>query len=301
MRKTNLGIVVLVILLISNVIILQQINGVKEDIQHLRGDINSTRSWVQNSVNGVTNSVRNMVSDIEKEKRWITPVEVSLGEKNRNKQEVNLSWQIKDYTQGSEVYFYYRNTNSDTFQKISAKNIAGSTFAVDIELALDLKPEIRINKEYPSEISTNEKAIKAERIKEEKFKEAKMRALSSYSYEYYVEVHTGDNIRASEQKRLNLEKLKYIEFSRVQVNITYVDEAKYSFTVYEEMYGTSSNKLEKIFIKGIDSNGNSFKEQFAPRDKTVFTKTIDLGASPQRAELILEYDTGKIISEEVDL
>lgn len=270
-------IILLVVVLISNVFVLQKVYEVDQEVAYLKSNISSIKSDVLSSVN-------NLKNDFTEQNRWITPVEMSLGEKKENLQQVNLNWQVKDYTQGDQVYFYYRKVGSNNFKKVLAKNMAGSMFGVTIEVALNFTPEIFITEKYSNHFPQDNNKIIEENSR------------SSLVYEYYVEVQNGNSIRASEKESLDLSKLKYAEFSRINVNVAYIDETKYSFTVYEEMYNRSCNKLENVYIKNMDG----IKEKFSKRD-SIFTKTIDLEKSPEKIELILEYDTGKTITKEISL
>lgn len=289
MQNKNIIILFLLILvLISNTFVLFKINEVKEELMYLKDNVSSIKFDVRNSVN----NVRNMVNDINEQTRWITPVKVSLGEKRGNKQIVNLSWQVRDYTQNSQVNFYLRPGANNTFQKIPVENTGGSTFAVDIETLLDLEPEFTIITEHPSTSSQNETIGIEEKS-----------STASLVHEYYVEVREGKNIKSSEPATLNLgNKLRSREFAPIKLAIAYLSETKYSLTVFEEERGDNSNKLTKVSVNGIDDIGNSFNKELTKQDKAIFTTTIELGENtPQKIKLLLKYDTGKTISKELSL
>lgn len=69
-------IILLVVVLISNVFVLQKVYEVDQEVAYLKSNISSIKSDVLSSVN-------NLKNDFTEQNRWITPVEMSLGEKKK--------------------------------------------------------------------------------------------------------------------------------------------------------------------------------------------------------------------------
>ncbi|MDW7685018.1 MAG: hypothetical protein SCK29_13000 [Bacillota bacterium] len=294
MKNVNqIVVLILGIVLISNLVVLQQVNQTNKDIVNLRVEIASIRNETQNSINTVGSMVRNAINDISEETRWVTPVEVSLGQEKQDKQEINLSWQIKDYTEGSQVYFYYRKADTSPFERVPAENIAGGSFRANIEVSLDFEPELMIESDSDIMPPTEREATEA-KIKEEKFKTQRV-------YDYYIEVQDGNSIKTSEQARFDLGKFRHLGFAWVRVNIARVDNDSYSFTVYEETsYDNIDNKLEEVFLKQDGANRVPLVKEITQQGRTIFIKTFNLDEPAYHADLILKYDTGKIITKKIN-
>ncbi len=279
---------ILVIVLIINIILLGKVGDLNNQIQNLRHDYNS----LQSGISSISGNVNSTLDRFTREQSWITPVRVD-DEKTKVDGEQGLAvlnWQIKDFREGAEVVFHYRQNESGEFTAVPAKNIGDGFFEIEIPFEITVEPfwEIGVSKRTMGGTATSEHVVERPRQ-------------DYQSVSYYVSMKTGDVIRSSEIAYVDVAYLAKIKYEPIVGNID-INNNKYYISLYE--YTHNANRFE--FIKAKFYNGSKIVAEKAVevQDNAGPTRTYSLtydGGSQDISHLVIEveYTNGKTFERKV--
>ena len=198
-----------------------------------------------------------------KEQSWISPVEVN-DEKTivGNEQGIAvLNWQIKDYREGAEVIFHYRQAASEEFKDIPAVNKGAGFFEVNLPMEIKVEPfwDIQVVRSEKFGTATSEIAKPAEQ---------------TVGYSYYVSMKTGDIIKSSEVSYFDVGYLAKVKYEPIRGHVE-IKNNKYSISLVEnqdfasvlvKFYDGSNVIATKAMHVPNDQNGPRLTEHFSYRD-----------------------------------
>lgn len=220
----------------------QQMNQVISEVSNIRME---TQNQAQN--------IRSSLAEFREEQRWATPVDIhpltSGGQES-----VLLTWQIKEYEEGSPVEFFYRRQGEQVFTSLAAENAGGSTFQVTFPLdSIPQEPAFRVAYNVKNPAGSNSGKIA------EQSKPAKPDLEDpGYLYEYYITVRQGGQVRSTEPSRLDLGKLALYNFSPVTVQIEENQRrGELHVSIYEEGPVEPQHRLTGAYLEVYpDKNSN---------------------------------------------
>jgi hypothetical protein len=223
--------------------------------------------------------IRDMVGQIQEDQAWLSDIEIKAAEATEGKPVMTFSWQIKDYTEGSEVRFHYRKSGEEAFQQLTANTMSTGSFEVQLELEAETQPQWFIDTRYDGK--DNQIAGKVE--------------TNSYTLEYYISVDNGNRVISSSIERTNLQKIITI-YSGIETNVEinknnlphrikfYWDEDKY--------------RPEKVALEVY--NGSSVvKEELKTKDERNEVVWQPSTKSFSKLVAIVQYEDGKTFQKEI--
>lgn len=241
MRTNRSLFITVVIVLILNLIMLSKIGDLTNQIRNLSHDYNN----IQSRLDSISGNVNNTLAQFTREQNWITPVQVNneKTEVETEEGEAVLNWQIKDYQEGAEVIFHYRESESDEFKAIPAVHKGNGFFEANMPLKVKVEPFWEINVTKIIDSGKNSRATVTNEV-----------AATPYGHSqaigYYVSMKMKDIIKSSEISYFDLAYLTNIKYEPIRGHID-ISNNKYHFSLYEH-YPANNNyeSLKAIFYDG---------------------------------------------------
>jgi hypothetical protein len=243
-----------------NFVVLGKVVNLNNQVENLRQNNNN----LQSNLNMIASNVNQSLDQFTKEQSWISPVEVN-DEKTTvgdGQGQAVLNWQIKDYQEGAEVVFHYRQTASEDFKDIPAKNKGAGFFEVNMPMEIKVEPfwEVQVIKSEKYGTSATEMQKPDEQYN---------------SYSYYVSMKKGDIIKSSEITSFDVGYLAKVKYEPIRGNIE-INDNTYSISIVENQ--DYASVLAKFY------NGSN----------VVTTKSMHIpGDQNGLRSYILSYDAGK--------
>lgn len=209
---------VVVLVLILNIALFAKVGDLNNQVENLSRNYNN----LQSSLNAISSNVNQSLDQFTKEQSWISPVAVN-DEKTIVENEEGLAvlnWQVKDYQEGAEVVFHYRQAASEEFKDIPAVNKGAGFFEVNMPMQIKVEPfwAVQVVKtEKNHGISTSEMAKPDEQ---------------AINYEYYVSMKTNDIIKSSDISYFDVGYLAKIKYEPIQGHIE-ISNNTYSISLVE--------------------------------------------------------------------
>ncbi len=197
------------------------------------------------------------VRELAEAQSWASTLEVTpigYGERTIG---VVLSWLLKEYTQGSEVTLYWQEPGAAEFRPLKAEPVGLSEFEVRTEIPLVIWPAISLSWQRPGGIGGAQA------------KDAGVTSIvdgdqvSSQEYRYYVSMKTGDQVKSTDVKTVDLSKLSLWATAALSVDINH-SANDVTVTVKEEPQTVphAAFRLERVSLEGTTG------------DKVVFTREL---------------------------
>jgi hypothetical protein len=279
---------IIVIVLIINIVLLDKVEYLNNQIQNLRHDYNN----LQSSISSISGNVNSNLDRFTREQSWITPVQVDDGKTRVDGQQglAVLNWQIKDYKEGAEVVFHYRQNESEEFETVPAKNKGDGFFEVEIPFDIRVEPywEVDVSKRTMGGTVTSEKKVKAP-------------GPDYQSVSYYVSMKTGDVIRSSEIAYVDVAYLAKLKYEPIVGHVD-INNNKYHISVFD--HNTGSNDFHSAMA--VFYNGSKVVAEKAMEVRDVHdsgkTYTLDYVADSQDiSHLVIQvkYEDGKTFEKEI--
>ena len=110
---------ILVIVLIINIVLLGKVGDLNNQVQNLRHNYNN----LQSSISSISGNVNSSLDRFTREQSWITPVRVDDGKTRVDGENglAVLNWQVKDFKEGAEVVFHYRQKRAESSKQFRPK------------------------------------------------------------------------------------------------------------------------------------------------------------------------------------
>jgi len=206
-----------VLILIMNFVLFAKIGDLNNQVSSLSQNNNN----LQSSLNAISSDVNQSLDQFTKEQSWISPVEVN-NEKTTVGNEQGLAvlnWQIKDYQEGAEVIFHYRQAASEEFKDIPAENKGAGFFEVNLPMEIKVEPfwNIQVVRSEKFGTATSEMQKPTEQ---------------TVGYSYYVSMKTGNIIKSSEISYFDVGYLAKIKYEPIQGHVE-IKNNKYSISLVE--------------------------------------------------------------------
>jgi hypothetical protein len=208
----------IVIILIINIVLLGRVGELNNQVQNLRHNYNN----LQSSINSISGNVNNTLDRFTREQSWITPVQVNDHKTwiDDEKGLAVLNWQIKDFKEGAEVVFHYRQSRSGEFNAIPAQDKGDGFFEVTLPFDIKVEPfwEIGVSKSSAKGSVTSEMEVKPPNP-------------DYQSISYYVSMKTGDITRSSEIAYIDVAYLAKIKYETIVGHVAIHDD-KYNISLF---------------------------------------------------------------------
>lgn len=279
---------ILVIVLIINIVLLGKVGNLNNQVQNLRHNYNN----LQSSISSISGNVNSSLDRFTREQSWITPVRVDDGKTRVDGENglAVLNWQVKDFKEGAEVVFHYRQKEGGEFETVPAKNIGDGFFEVEIPFEIRVEPfwEIRVSKRILGGTKTSAHEVKPKKP-------------DYQSVSYYVSMKTGDVTRSSEVAHVGVAYLAKIKYEIIVGNV-HIDNDNYHISISE--HHNSSNSFQSVNVKLYDGKRIVAEKAMEVRDVHGSGKTyrLDYVADSQDiSHLVIqvEYADGKTFEKEV--
>jgi len=214
-----------------------RMGDLNNQIQNLSHNYNN----LQSSLNSISGNVNNTLAQFTREQSWITPVQVN-NEKTKVENEQGLAvlnWQIKDFQEGAEVVFHYRESESGEFTAIPAESKGAGFFEVNMLLKVKVEPfwDVQVSKTEKMGTKTSERAVRE--IK------------SVQSIGYYVSMKVKDTTKSSEVSYFDLAYLAQTKYEPIRGHVA-INKNKYNISLFEDY--PSSNNFASVMVKFYDGN-----------------------------------------------
>lgn len=291
MPQNKLLSILVVLILITNFFLISEIEDLNNRIQTITNNYNS----LQSGINSVTSNVNQSLDRFTREQSWITPVRIN-NEKSKVDDEQGLvvvNWQIKDYQEGSEVFFHYRESESEEFKTIPAESVDTGFFEVTLPFEMKAEPHWELNVSW-----TTERGV-SERVTEQKAREEIKQSVQTIRC--YVSTKVGGMIRSSELSYLNYEYLANMKYEPVRGHIS-MNDNQYNIAIFED--NNTNNSFESLTVEFYNGNNLIVREPLELQEDQNGMKHYFLSGdtgSENISQIILEvkYENGDNFKREV--
>lgn len=275
-----------------NIILLSKIGNLNNRIQNLSQNYNN----LQSSLNSVTSNINQSLDRFTREQSWITSVQIN-NEKSKVDDDQGLvvfNWQIKDYQEGSEVIFHYRESDSEEFKTIMAESVNAGLFEVSLPMEIKAEPYWELNTSWTGERGV-EQVIKNEQV----IREIKQSA--HQTLRCYVSVENNGTIKSSEVSYQNFEYLTYMKYEPIRGHVN-INDNHYNISIFEENNG--NNGYESLIVEFYNGNNLVTREPLEVQEDQNSMRHYDLSynsGSENISHVILEvkYKNGDTFRKEL--
>ncbi len=289
MSKNKLLFLSLAVILIMNIVLLSKIGDLNNRIQNLSNNYNN----LQSSINSVTSNVNQSLDRFTREQSWITPIQIN-NEKSKVDDDQGLvvfNWQIKDYQEGSEVTFHYRESDSEEFKTITAESVNTGLFEVSLPMEIKAEPSWELNISWSGERG-------AEQVTEKIAREKKQVA---QTLRCYVSMENDGTIKSSEISYQNFDYLTYMKYEPIRGHVS-INDNHYNISLFEENNG--NNGYESLLIEFYNGDNLVTREPLEVQEDQNGMRLYDLSynsGSENISHVIIEvkYKNGDTFQKEI--
>lgn len=242
MQKNKALFFAVVLVLTMNIVLLIRIGDLNNRIETISQNYN----YLQSSLNSISGNINQTLDRFTREQSWITPVEINNERSNVEKEQGQavLNWQIKDFQEGAEVIFHYRQSESGEFKAIPAKNQNTGFFEVQIPLEMKAEPSWDIQT-----TRSRENGISSEQAVE-------VRKPADQSLRCYVSMKTKDSIKSSEISYISFDHLANMKYRPINGHVE-INRNNYSISLFQD--SNSYNRIESLTVEFY--NGSNLVDQ----------------------------------------
>ncbi len=279
--------IILGLVLIINIALFSKVGDLNNQIAALSQNYNNLRT----SVDSISTNVNETLDQFKREQSWITPVEMNEEKTKIENERVTavLNWQIKDFQEGAEVVFHYRQSESGEFTTIPAASKGGGIFEVSVPLVIKVEPPWAIDMTITS--------------KDNGFSGSKsnMPDSAAPAIGYYISMKTGDTLKSSEIADLDPVWLTQTKYEPVQGHVN-ISDNKLNISIFEHYPG--ANNFESVILKIYDGDNlvaeKALDVQPTENNTKVYSLSYDAG-SQNITSLILQvkYTNGNTFTREI--
>ena len=278
---------ILVIVLIINISLLWKVGDLINQVQNLRFNYNS----LQSSINSISGNVNSSLDRFTREQSWITPVRVDDGKTRVDGENglAVLNWQVKDFKEGAEVVFHYRQKEGGEFETVPAQNKGDGFFEVEIPFEIRVEPywEIGVSKRTAGGTVTSEHKVKPV-------------GPDYQSISYYVSMKTGEVTRSSEIAYVDVAYLAKIKYETIVGHVD-INNDRYHISLVEPHNGS---RFQSVTVKLFDGVRLIAEKAMEVRDIHDSRKTYGLdyvvdSKDLSRMVIHVEYEDGKAFDKEI--
>lgn len=221
-----------VLVLVMNLVLFMRMGDLSNQVQSL----SHNNQNLQSSLNAISGNVNDTLERFTREESWLTPVQIN-NEKTQVDNEQGLAvlnWQIKDFQEGAEVVFHYRESESGEFTAIPAVSKGAGLFEVNMPLNVKVEPfwDVQINKIEKMGTNSSESAVRA------------IGAVPSIGY--YVSMKVKDTVKSSEISYFDLAYLAQAKYEPIQGQVS-INKNEYNVSLFEHY--PSSNNFDSVKVK----------------------------------------------------
>lgn len=237
----------------------------------IRDDV---RSLIQGIVEDDLKDIKEEIKQIKEDQQWISKIDVSHIGSISDKQLFKFDWSIKESKSGSEVIFYAKNSEQDTYEKLKVYSMSQGYYSAELQIPVVDGPEWVIrHSDYEGDIDTLN--------------------FSPNIYDYYVVLQDGERVLTSNVENINLSRLSQL-YSTIHVEMmTNKDNKPIEVKLFSE-----ENKINtKALILKVHS-GNSIEEFEADGEKLWGSWVLNDKAF-DKLIIRAEYEDGKAFSKEI--
>lgn len=274
-----------------NIVLITKIGELNNRIQNLSHNYNN----LQSSLNSVTSNVNQSLDRFTREQSWITPIQINH-EKSKVDDDQGLvvfNWQIKDYQEGSEVVFHYRESDSEEFKTISAESVDTGLFEVSLPMEVKAEPFWELNVSWSGERGA-EQVTKHEQV----VREIKQ---SVQTLRCYVSMENDGTIKSSEVSYQNFDYLTHMKYEPIRGHVS-INDNHYNISLFEEK--NTNNGYESLIVEFYNGDNLVTREQLKVQEDQNGMRLYDLAynsGSENISHVILEvkYKNGDTFQKEI--
>ena len=200
-----------------------------------------------------------------------------------------LNWQIKDFVEGAEVVFHYRQNENGEFETVPAQNKGDGFFEVEIPFEIRVEPywEIGVSKRTAGGTVTSEHKVKPV-------------GPDYQSISYYVSMKTGEVTRSSEIAYVDVAYLAKIKYETIVGHVD-INNDRYHISLVEPHNGS---RFQSVTVKLFDGVRLIAEKAMEVRDVHDSRKTYGLdyvvdSKDLSRMVIHVEYEDGKAFDKEI--
>ncbi len=184
-----------------------------------------------------------------------------------------MNWQIKDYLEGAEVFFHYRQSQGEDFLAVPGERKGGGFFEVQVPIKIKVEPywDISVSETRGLERATSEHA------------QLEVKDQVIEGIECYVSMKNHDRLQSSAVSYHDLVYLTKTKYEPIQGHLD-IEKNQYHFTLFQHFSGNQN----LVSVKAKIYSGNNLVEE----------KALELlEGGNQNPQFVLSYDaSGKNIS-----
>jgi hypothetical protein len=285
--------VVIIAVLFINLLLLNKIDNLNDRIQNLSNDYRN----LQVQVNSISGNVQNTLNQFTREQSWITPIQVNEQKtKFENEQGTAvLNWQIKDWREGSQVFFHYRLTAGEEFQEVPAESKGAGLFEVSLPLTINIEPywSLSVSKTVGLTTAKSESAVRVE--------SAAMRAETDQALSYYVSLKTPDGLKSSEISSMDVGYLARAKYEPIEGHVRIKDN-QYDISIFKVGSGREDNKYASIRVKFYNGDNIIAEKLLEEQQNPQYFARYEAGTQKiSRLVVEVQYIGGKTSRKEINL
>jgi hypothetical protein len=206
-EKQNWLNLLLVGVLVLNIAVLSNISNLNNQYQSLQGQLSNISYQVASEVRSISWNMDSIRDDA----RWWGSVREETELVAGNTYMLKLGFQLKEYTEDSQISINYRLERQGDFASVEAERQADGYFTALIPVEVPLEPpvQIQISRIGPNGAWTDGSA----EIDEGMY-------MSRALFQYYIVSRTGTLVRTSDEFTIYSDSLKYTLFSPLDVTVS---------------------------------------------------------------------------------
>ncbi|MBM4761769.1 hypothetical protein [Bacillus sp. B15-48] len=224
--------------LIMNFMLLSKVNWLDNQLNQ----ISSEQQNLHSTIDWQTSEIEHVLNKFKEEQSWLGPIHYEVNSKavEEGQVEVLFKWQVKEWQQGSQVFFNYARGDQDEYVILPAKEIQQGLFQMEIPVEVDVQPswevtmrESRSNIEEMSQTEVGEK-------------------LGQSSLKYFVSVVFEDVIKSGE---IQMESFAYYGtdvYGMIQADV-HRDKKNTSVTVMHHQASDKTKVIEEAYLLKYDN------------------------------------------------
>lgn len=216
MERQSTAPLLIVLLLVANIAGLYYVVQVKNEVAQLRTQVSQLGAEVS-SAESLSSQLSSQLSAMREEQEWSGPADVAVGDRSAEGLSVLVSWQVKEYSQGSAVTLHWQKPGSGVFEEIAAEDLGGGRFQAKVVVPTTVMPDVTV-----SSVGSKTGDTKAMPLN-----------LVPKAYTYFVSMKTGNTVKSTDPRMVDLSKLDLQSAYRLNLTVTTNEPGKSKLTLNE--------------------------------------------------------------------
>lgn len=186
-----------------------KVNTMARQLEELRnGAVNASAQQLQN-LQSELSSVRRALQELQEAAEWVTPVDITIGQRQGDIIPVAMDWQVKELTEGSTVTLYLKHEDDLDYTTYEASSTGGGGYRVILEYPYRIDPELKVGITHTYSKPGHKESIQA----------VPPIGYSENRYDYYISVSAGGQLRTTEVGSIDLGKVGGLEAGPMSMEV----------------------------------------------------------------------------------